>query len=385
MSSGFMDGRNSAMSEVGGVQVEDAQGRRMSDPVRPLDRNFGVGGQLSRHRSFGNLQGGGQRQALHQQRVRGQTGGFLEQQAGQGAYINQVSQTGDFSLSTKLTFVSLQGGLTQPQYPGQAQAGAQYPARGYQAMPAQFQPGYSANNFNSGYGGQQGPQQAGNNQIYNNQQQQQQQQQQGFQPAYNQQHQGYGQQQWYPGGQTYEQNNWSQQQQPQQPQPQQHMGWSTGMTQWSGQQQPNSWSGPRQEGGMYPPQLPPHPQSQPHSKAEAKRSDGAGGKSNVEMQPEAYQRTLEYVQQCQSWSSNSVMSPDTTGAKHKRSPSHNTTQDGAVMPPPPPASLAPAAPGAPGAPGANLQDNSSNNMVIGDMTSSMNLLNEENRFLHLMQ
>ena len=136
---------------------------------------------------------------------------------------------------------------------------------------------------------------------------------------------------------------------------------------------------------MYPPQLPPHSQAQPHSKAEAKRSDGAGGKSNVEMQPEAYQRTLEYVQQCQSWSSNSVMSPDTTGAKHKRSPSHNTTQDGAVMPPPPPASLAPAAPGAPGAPGANLQDNSSNNMVIGDMTSSMNLLNEENRFLHLMQ
>ena len=97
MSSGFMDGRNSAMSEVGGVQVEDAQGRRMSDPVRPLDRNFGVGGQLSRHRSFGNLQGGGQRQALHQQRVRGQPGGFLEPQGGsqggsQGGYINQVSQ-----------------------------------------------------------------------------------------------------------------------------------------------------------------------------------------------------------------------------------------------------------------------------------------------------
>ena len=42
--------------------------------------------------------------------------------------------------------------------------------------------------------------------------------------------------------------------------------------------------------------------------------------------------------------------------------------------------------GAAGAAGAaNLQDNSSNNMVIGDMTSSMNLLNEENRFLHLMQ
>ena len=80
MSSGFMDGRNSAMSEVG-AQVEDAQGRRMSDPVRPLDRNFGVGGQLSRHRSFGNLQGN-QRQSLHHQRVRGQpgqAGGFMEQ------------------------------------------------------------------------------------------------------------------------------------------------------------------------------------------------------------------------------------------------------------------------------------------------------------------
>ena len=81
MSSGFMDGRNSAMSEVGAAQMEDSQGRRMSDPVRPLDRNFGVGGQLSRHRSFGNLQGG-QRQSLHQQRVRGQQGGFMEQ-AGQ--------------------------------------------------------------------------------------------------------------------------------------------------------------------------------------------------------------------------------------------------------------------------------------------------------------
>lgn len=364
MSSGFMDGRNSAMSEVGGAQVEDSQGRRMSDPVRPLDRNFGVGGQLSRHRSFGNLQGGGQRQALHQQRVRGQTGAFLDQPGQQGA------QGGYQGIN--------QGAMAQSQYPGQTAA---YPARGYQAMPAQFQPGYSAaTNFNSGYGGQQGAQQAGTNQIYNNQQQQQQQ---GFQPGYNQQHQGYGQQQqqqqqWYPGGQqTYEQNNWSQQQ----PQPQQHMGWNTGMNQWSGQQQPNNWSSPRQEGAMYPPQLPPQAQAQAHGKAEAKRGEAGAGKSNVEMQPEAYQRTLEYVQQCQTWSSSSVMSADTTGAKHKRSPPHST-QDGAVMPPPPPATLAPVAPVAPV---ANLQDNSSNNMVIGDMTSSMNLLNEENRFLHLMQ
>merc|ERR1719422_1822553 len=76
----YNDGRSSAMSEaMPGVQMEDGQGRRMSDPVRPLDRNFGVGGQMSRHRSFGNLQAGGERQPLHQQRVRGQEGGYSNQ------------------------------------------------------------------------------------------------------------------------------------------------------------------------------------------------------------------------------------------------------------------------------------------------------------------
>merc|ERR1719471_1417312 len=58
MTSGCVDGRASAMSECGNT-MEDGQGRRMSDPVRPLDRNFGVGGQISRHRSFSNLQGPG--------------------------------------------------------------------------------------------------------------------------------------------------------------------------------------------------------------------------------------------------------------------------------------------------------------------------------------
>ena len=59
----------------------------MSDPVRPLDRNFGVGGQISRHRSFSNLQGpGAGRTPLHQQQVRGQEG-FMNQQQ----YVNQVS------------------------------------------------------------------------------------------------------------------------------------------------------------------------------------------------------------------------------------------------------------------------------------------------------
>merc|ERR1719461_1020413 len=107
--------------------------------------------------------------------------------------------------------------------------------------------------------------------------------------------------------------------------------------------------------------------AQPIPKAEGKRPDAA--KSNVEMQPEAYQRTLEYVQQCQSWSNTSVMSPDSSGARQKSSSPPHSNNDGAVMPPPAP---------------ANIQDNSTN-MVIGDMTSSINLLNEENRFLHLMQ
>ena len=86
----YNDGRSSAMSEaMPGVQMEDGQGRRMSDPVRPLDRNFGVGGQMSRHRSFGNLQAGGERQPLHQQRVRGQEGGY----SNQNGYMAQVSFT----------------------------------------------------------------------------------------------------------------------------------------------------------------------------------------------------------------------------------------------------------------------------------------------------
>ena len=84
------------MSECGPA-MEDGQGRRMSDPVRPLDRNFGVGGQLSRHRSFSNLQGpGAGRTPLHLQHVRGQEG-FMNQQQ----YMNQVSSykrcpAGDF-------------------------------------------------------------------------------------------------------------------------------------------------------------------------------------------------------------------------------------------------------------------------------------------------
>ena len=203
-------------------------------------------------------------------------------------------------------------------------------------------------------------------------------------------------------GQDYSQT-WGQQQQ---------MQWNNGMDQsaqsWNGQQA--NWANgvsPRNgtatpNHNMYPMPNQHPPQSIP--KTENKRPDAA--KTNVEMQPEAYQRTLEYVQQCQSWSNTSVMSPDSSsvnGAKPKRSPAHPGA-DAQAMPPPTMGTGAPLAQMAPpngamtprhapngaaatpvmGEAPKPAQDNSSN-MVIADMSSSMNTLMEENRYLHMMQ
>lgn len=205
-------------------------------------------------------------------------------------------------------------------------------------------------------------------------------------------------------GQDYGQN-WSQQQQ---------MQWNNGMDQsaqsWNGQQA--NWANgvsPRTgtatpNHNMYPMPNNQHA-GQAGPKAEGKRPDAA--KSNVEMQPEAYQRTLEYVQQCQSWSSTSVVSPDSSsvpGAKQKQSPGHPGADAQAMPPPAAMGSGAPLAQMAPQsgtmtprhAPGGaaatpvmgeapkQAQDSSSN-MVIADMSSSMNTLMEENRYLHMMQ
>merc|ERR1712117_451976 len=86
---------------------------------------------------------------------------------------------------------------------------------------------------------------------------------------------------------------------------------------------------------MYPNMQGQHP-GQAGPKGDSKRPDGA--KSNVEMQPEAYQRTLEYVQQCQSWSSTSVVSPDSSsvnnGAKQKQQSPWHPGADAQAMPPP---------------------------------------------------
>ena len=254
-------------------------------------------------------------------------------------------------------------------------------ARGYGGMPGQFQPGYNPQGFNNtGYSQQQG---ASNMAAYPQQQQQ-------FQAGgYPQQHPGYPQQQqqqWYPNGQGYDQSNWSQQQQ-------QHMGWNNGMGQWNGQQQPGNWANnmsPRTE-TTTPNMYNNSTQQQIPAAAGAKDSKrgshagAAASNKNVEMQPEAYQRTLEYVQQCQSWSNGApggVMSPDSSGqqpsnngAKPKtRSPPAQAagapSDQASVMPPPMVTRPAPEAAG---------------NMIIGDMSSSMNILTEENRFLHMMQ
>ena len=61
--------------------------RRASDPVRTLDRNFGVDGQISRHHRSGSYtqinMGHQQRVPIHGQRIRGMSGDtfFHQQQA----------------------------------------------------------------------------------------------------------------------------------------------------------------------------------------------------------------------------------------------------------------------------------------------------------------
>lgn len=291
---------------------------------------------------------------------------------------------------------------------------------GYQAGMGQFQ-GYNSNNgnnFNPNMAGYQQQQQQGGMGGY-----------QAFQNNYNQapasNQAGFSQQQCGWGGnnvppqqggvpaqahqgqhgQEYHGQNWSQQQQ---------MQWNNGMDQsaqsWNGQQA--NWAAgvsPRTgtatpNHNMYPNMPGQHP-GQAGPKGDSKRPDGA--KSNVEMQPEAYQRTLEYVQQCQSWSSTSVVSPDSSsvnGAKQKHSPGHPGADAQAM---PPPAALGSGAPLAQMAPQSGAMtprhapagaaatpvmgetpkqaQDSSSNMVIADMSSSMNTLMEENRYLHMMQ
>lgn len=90
-------------------------------------------------------------------------------------------------------------------------------------------------------------------------------------------------------------------------------------------------------------------QQQPPPKPNNEQS--SGGSAALSMRQDAYQRTLEYVQNCQSW----VENPDVSGSTH------------------PPTGV------------GNKCEQTSSNMVINDMTSSLSSLLEENRFLQLIQ
>ena len=375
-SGGFPPVHNSA-----NAAMEDAAGRRMSDPVRPLDRNYGVNGSLSRHRSYSNLGGAPTRQPLHGAVVRGQEGMMGGQQ-----YQQVTSKVSVYFQLFNTSFVQgMYGNMRQQQQQQQ-----QYNTRGYPQQ-GQFQQGQWG-----GMGGYGVAQQQGAMPAY--------QAAPGFQAGYGQQavatataaagsagqanfQQQQQQQQWQQQGQYGQQQGWGQQQ----------MGWGQEQgQQWAGQ---HSWAGgasgatsPRAAAtapnpNMYP--MVPQQQQQPMAKVEAaKRVEApkAAVTTGEGMQPEAYQRTLEYVQQCQSWSSptnpdfTGVMSPDSSSVKgaaankQKSSPGHSG--DSQAMPPP-------SRPPPIGEPSKPVQEGG--NMVIADMSSSLNTLMEENRYLHMMQ
>lgn len=105
------------------------------------------------------------------------------------------------------------------------------------------------------------------------------------------------------------------------------------------------------------------------------------------MRPETYQRTLEYVQQCQSWTTG-----DSVKTAKENKPPQGTLES--VKP------LETAVPSSRGSPGQDAvssstdhQDQtnvsamimSASNMVVHDMNTSLNSLMQENRFLQMIQ
>lgn len=126
-------------------------------------------------------------------------------------------------------------------------------------------------------------------------------------------------------------------------------------------------------------------------------------KSNCKtfMKPDTYQRTLEYVQQCQSWSSTVVKEEVTSTTDQKPKLNPNGTVAGYTGP----GSQGPLNPSLPQQPtpqptptpqpptqGASrfatplpVALTETSNMVINDMTSSLTSLQEENKYLQMMQ
>ncbi len=244
---------------------------------------------------------------------------------------------------------------------------------------------------------------------------------------------GYEQQQYH---QQFPANNYPNFNGPSQQQQQPHDAYNGGIGQWSGwEQQQQQWMQQSGSGGgnmdwsnwgagrpasrhqahMSPPQQhaahmspPQHPSQQPQQPT----TTTANNNNNSD----SYLRTLQYVKNCQSWSSNSgVGSPPDYNQQQqqqqqqsavpqskkpaKTSPAHNP----ASMPPPTTTGIVPSmhmAAGLQMGPGNNMLGagmphgsgmgmggghKPNENMVLGDMHSSMNALMEENRYLQMMQ
>lgn len=117
------------------------------------------------------------------------------------------------------------------------------------------------------------------------------------------------------------------------------------------------------------------------------------------MKPDTYQRTLEYVQQCQSWSSTVVKEEVTSTTDQKPELNPNGTVAGYTGPGSQ-ASVLPQSQSTTHQQQSNMQGSSTtsrfatplpnaltetSNMVINDMTSSLSSLQEENKYLQMIQ
>jgi transcriptional activator cubitus interruptus len=151
------------------------------------------------------------------------------------------------------------------------------------------------------------------------------------------------------------------------------------------------------------------PVQQQHSQqinnaATAVPSVATGVTTPSNMRPETYQRTLEYVQQCQSWSSTGDGNNGGRAAKENKPPQQQQQQQPGACEPQMTKTAETAAVGrallSPGqdavssstdrqeaaaAAAAALLPSSANNMVVNDMNTSLNSLMQENRFLQMIQ
>ena len=138
------------------------------------------------------------------------------------------------------------------------------------------------------------------------------------------------------------------------------------------------------------PNVIPNPSQNASLNANQSMSIASAGQTNAapapgNMRPETYQRTLEYVQQCQTW---------TTGDSVKAAKESKAAQGAAecvkvVSSVPGPASAGQDAVSS----STDRQDQanvsamimSASNMVVHDMNTSLNSLMQENRFLQMIQ